>query len=247
MSKKTNLSTSMIKKHIPNTITGFNLVSGCISIVLSFSHQYEWAIAAIIIAAIFDFFDGFAARILNVMSPIGKEMDSLADVVSFGVSPAMILFCYMTELTTKQNLSGWVTFLPYLIFIVPMFSALRLAKFNLDTRQTTSFLGLPTPANALFLSTLVLLPQEWIFIHNVYFLLIISAITSWMLVSEIPLFALKFKNFSWKDNSEKFIFVIGIIPLAIIFNYKAIPFIILWYVCLSIGMNISLHCKKSSK
>lgn len=227
----------MIKKHIPNFITGFNLVSGCISIVLSFSHQYEWAIAAIFIAAVFDFFDGFAARLLGVMSPMGKEMDSLADVVSFGVSPAMVLFCYMLQINEKQEITGLLSYLPYLIFMVPMFSALRLAKFNLDTRQTTSFLGLPTPANALFLSTLVLFPAEWTFIHNPYTLLIIAAITSWMLVSEIPLFALKFKNFSWKDNKIKLIFLVGMIVLALIFTKIAVPFIVVWYILLSLINN----------
>lgn len=228
----------MIKKHIPNIVTGFNLISGCISIVFSFSHQYELAIIAIFIAAVFDFFDGFVARLLNVMSPIGKEMDSLADVVSFGVSPAMVLFCYMIEMTSNQSITDVQKYLPYLIFIVPMFSALRLAKFNLDTRQSVSFLGLPTPANALFLSTLILLPKEWAFIHNIYVLLAISIVTSFMLVSEIPLFAMKFKSFSWKQNSEKYIFLMGIIPIAVVFSYQAIPFVILWYVFLSIGFNI---------
>lgn len=227
----------MIKRQLPNIITGFNLVSGCISIVLSFSHHYEWAILAIFLAAVFDFFDGFVARLLNVMSPMGKEMDSLADVVSFGVAPAMVLFCYMIELGTQNQISGWQTYLPYFIFVVPMFSALRLAKFNLDTRQTISFLGLPTPANALFLSTLVLLPSEWSFIHNSYFLLFISYFTSWMLVSEIPLFALKFKTFSWKENRIKFIFLAGVVLLIVLFSTIAVPFIVVWYVVLSLINN----------
>jgi CDP-diacylglycerol--serine O-phosphatidyltransferase len=227
----------MIKKQIPNIVTGFNLVSGCISIVFSFSHSYELAIIAIFVAAVFDFFDGFVARLLNVMSPIGKEMDSLADVVSFGVSPAMVLFCYMKELETVQPLAGWQHYLPYLVFIVPMFSALRLAKFNLDTRQTLSFLGLPTPANALFLSTLILLPKEWSFIHNIYVLIAISILTSFLLVSEIPLFAMKFKSFSWNANTEKYIFLLGIIPITLIFGLQAVPFVILWYIILSIGIN----------
>jgi CDP-diacylglycerol--serine O-phosphatidyltransferase len=229
----------MIKRQIPNFVTGFNLVSGCISIVLSFSHQYEWAIIAIFIAAVFDFFDGFAARLLNVMSPMGKEMDSLADVVSFGVSPAMVLFCYMMESSELQHVTGWQSLLPYLIFIVPMFSALRLAKFNLDTRQTTSFLGLPTPANALFLSTLVLLPAEWSLIHNTYTILVLAAITSWMLVSEIPLFAMKFKNFSWKDNKIKFIFLVGVVALAVVFTKIAVTFIVIWYLTLSLVDNLT--------
>jgi CDP-diacylglycerol--serine O-phosphatidyltransferase len=144
----------------------------------------------------------------------------------------------MIEMTSNQSITDVQKYLPYLIFIVPMFSALRLAKFNLDTRQSVSFLGLPTPANALFLSTLILLPKEWAFIHNIYVLLAISIVTSFMLVSEIPLFAMKFKSFSWKQNSEKYIFLMGIIPIAVVFSYQAIPFVILWYVFLSIGFNI---------
>jgi CDP-diacylglycerol--serine O-phosphatidyltransferase len=118
-----------------------------------------------------------------------------------------------------------------------MFSALRLAKFNLDTRQTLSFLFFPTPANALFLSTLILLPTEWGFIHNIYVLLTLSIVTSFMLVSEIPLFAMKFKSFSWNANHEKYIFLLGIIPIALIFELQAVPFIILWYILLSIAIN----------
>jgi CDP-diacylglycerol---serine O-phosphatidyltransferase len=228
----------MIKKQIPNMITGFNLVSGCISIVLSFSHQYEWAIIAIFMAAVFDFFDGFAARLLKVSSPIGVEMDSLADVVSFGVSPAMILFCYMIEMTTQQGVSGWQSYLPYFVFIVPMFSAFRLAKFNLDTRQTESFLGLPTPANAMFLSTLVILPESWGFIHNSYTLLVIAIITSLLLVSEIPLFSPKIKNLSWKDNKIKFIFLAGALVIMGFLTVISIPFVILWYIILSVINNL---------
>lgn len=228
----------MIKKQIPNMITGFNLVSGCISIALSFSHQYEWAIIAIFMAAVFDFFDGFAARLLKVSSPIGVEMDSLADVVSFGVSPAMVLFCYMIEMTTQQGVSGWQSYLPYFVFIVPMFSAFRLAKFNLDTRQTESFLGLPTPANAMFLSTLVILPESWGFIHNSYTLLIIAIITSLLLVSEIPLFSLKIKNLSWKDNQIKFIFLAGALVIMGFLTVISIPFVILWYIILSVINNL---------
>lgn len=228
----------MIKKQIPNMITGFNLVSGCISIVLSFSHQYEWAIIAIFMAAVFDFFDGFAARLLKVSSPIGVEMDSLADVVSFGVSPAMILFCYMIEMGVQQGVSGWQSYLPYFVFIVPMFSAFRLAKFNLDTRQTESFLGLPTPANAMFLSTLVILPESWGFIHNSYTLLIIAIITSLLLVSEIPLFSLKIKNLSWKDNKIKFIFLAGALVIMGFLTVISIPFVILWYIILSVINNL---------
>lgn len=235
----------MIKKQIPNTITGLNLVSGCISIIFSFSHQYEWAIFAIFMAAVFDFFDGFVARLLKVSSPIGVEMDSLADVVSFGVSPAMILFCYMSQMNVDNHIEGWQQYLPFAIFIVPMFSAYRLAKFNLDTRQTVSFLGLPTPANAMFLSTLVLLPKSWEFVHNSYTLLALAAITSALLVSEIPLFALKFKNFTWKDNKIKVIFLAGVVAIVAFLNIISVPFIILWYILLSVIQNITTE--KSEK
>jgi len=133
----------MIKKHIPNSITCLNLFSGCVAVFLAFKGNYEGAIIAILLAAVFDFFDGFAARLLKAYSPMGKELDSLADMVSFGVAPGAIVFSLLSE----TNVCEW---LPFLAFLIPVFSGLRLAKFNIDERQTTSFIGLPTPANAIF-------------------------------------------------------------------------------------------------
>jgi len=232
-----------IKNHIPNSITGMNLFSGCISIVFSFSHNYEMAIVFIILAAVFDFFDGMAARLLNVKSEIGKELDSLADVVSFGVSPAMIIFCKMNDLIAVENITNWQIYIPYIAFIVPVFSALRLAKFNLDTRQTNSFIGVPTPANALLISTLVLLPAEWSFLFNIYSLSFICIAMSLLLVAEIHLIALKIKNLSWKDNRIRYIFVIGAVIIAAILMQNAIPFIIIWYVVISVIENMFLNRK----
>ncbi len=227
-----------IKNQIPNSITGLNLFSGCISIVFAFENNYLLSIIFILLAGLFDFFDGMVARILKVKSDIGKELDSLADVVSFGVAPAMIIFCYSSELIVKQNITDYRIFIPYISFIVPVFSAFRLAKFNLDSRQTDFFLGLPTPANAMLLSSLVLLPQNWSIILNIYALAIISIILSILLISEIPLIALKFKSFSFKDNTIRYIFLIGCLILITIFLFNSITFIIIWYIIISLVNNI---------
>ena len=140
-----------MKKHIPNTITSLNLFSGSIAIVMAFEGAYIWVVFWVIIAAIFDFFDGMAARLLNAYSDIGKELDSLADVVSFGVAPAVAVFTLLrNDIIYHESLIFIQPYIPYLAFVIPIFSALRLAKFNIDERQTSSFIGLPTPANALF-------------------------------------------------------------------------------------------------
>ena len=139
-----------IKKHIPNTITCCNLVSGCIATSFAFGGNPEMALLWIIIGAVFDFFDGMSARLLHVSSPIGKELDSLADDVTFGVAPATIVFSQLFVMEYPGFLEPLRPWLPYAAFIIAAFSALRLAKFNLDERQTTSFIGVPTPANALF-------------------------------------------------------------------------------------------------
>ena len=139
-----------MKKHIPNTITCCNLISGCVATVFALFGIPEMALLFIILGAVFDFFDGMTARVLGVSSPIGKELDSLADDVTFGVAPASILFWFLGIIDYPEFLEGWRNVIPFLAYIIAAFSALRLAKFNLDTRQTTSFIGLPTPANALF-------------------------------------------------------------------------------------------------
>lgn len=139
-----------IKKHIPNTITCCNLVSGCVAIAYAFSGNIELSFTWIIIGAVFDFFDGMSARLLNVSSPIGKELDSLADIVTFGVAPSTILFSELSIMSYPAILEPLRPILPFTAYIMAAFSALRLAKFNLDERQALGFIGLPTPANALF-------------------------------------------------------------------------------------------------
>lgn len=183
------------------------------------------------LAAIFDFFDGFAARLLKVSSPIGKELDSLADMLTFGFLPAALIF----QMLRMQEVNEWV---PYLAFIIAVFSALRLAKFNIDTRQTTSFIGLPTPANALFLSSFPAilyysdLPVD--FIREPWFLLACTVIFSFLLVAELPLFALKFNDFSWTGNKLKYIFLLTSVLLIILLKFVAIPLIIILYVLVSL-------------
>jgi len=222
----------MIVKHIPNSITSLNLVSGCISIVFALNGQYSAAALFILLAAIFDFMDGFAARLLKAYSPIGKELDSLADIVSFGVAPGMIIFQFMKELSETSGDPYWIA---WFAFLIPVFSALRLAKFNLDERQTTSFLGLPTPANALFWSFGIGFTYDKIaeFPPSPWFILPFIFLFSWLLISEIPMFSLKFKHFRWKGNRQQYIFLIVCLLLIILLGPAGLSACILWYIILS--------------
>ena len=236
-----------IKKHIPNTITCCNLVSGCIATTFAFAGNPKMAMFWIIMGAVFDFFDGMVARLLKVSSPIGKELDSLADDVTFGVAPSAIVF---SELFTLQYpvLQGLQTYIPYCAFLIAAFSALRLAKFNLDDRQTTSFIGLPTPANALFWGSFIIGGHTFIesFRWGVPLILIMICLSCFLLVAEFPMFALKFKKWSWKGNEVKYIFILSCIPMLLFLGYSAFSAIIAWYVVLSaivILVNIS---KKAS-
>ena len=171
---------------------------------MAFEARYEWALAFIIFSAVFDFFDGMMARALDAHSIIGKDLDSLADDVSFGVAPSLIVFSLFKEMDYSGAMESLAGVFPYLAFLLSVFSALRLAKFNNDTRQTSSFVGLPVPANALFWASLVTGAHDWLVsgsFHPVYLLLLVC-LFSWLLVSEIPMFSLKFKNLSWKDNKQ---------------------------------------------
>ena len=145
----------MIKKHIPNSITCCNLISGCIATYFAFRHDFEWALAWMVIGAVFDFFDGMTARLLHVSSPIGKELDSLADDITFGLAPSAMLFAELGVVAYPSALEPLREVLPFVAFVMAAFSALRLAKFNLDERQSLGFIGLPTPANALFWGSLM--------------------------------------------------------------------------------------------
>ncbi|MDP2724637.1 MAG: CDP-diacylglycerol--serine O-phosphatidyltransferase [Bacteroidales bacterium] len=232
-----------LKNHIPNTITLFNLLSGVLSIFCAMSGQLDMAAWFIFAAALFDFLDGFAARLLHAKSAIGGQLDSLADVVSFGVAPGFILF-QMINMSHGQPMhtSDNFTILPFLAFVVPAFGALRLAKFNVDDTQTTSFKGLPIPASGIFIASLPLIRTAlyedrelfYMMITNTYFLVAVGIILSFLMVSNFPMFGLKFENFKLKDNMIKFFFLgVSIILLAIL-QMVAVPFIILLYLFLSL-------------
>lgn len=224
-----------MKKHIPNSLTCCNLISGCIATCFAFSGRYEMAFLFIIIGAVFDFFDGMSARLLGVSSPIGKELDSLADDVTFGVAPSAMVFTLLSVIEYPSAIESLRPVLPFVAFIMAAFSALRLAKFNLDERQTTSFIGLPTPANALFWASLIV-GGENILSSSPYMLgviLVLLFICSWLLVAEFPMFALKFKHWGWKGNEIKYIFVIVSILLLAIFRMTGFAVVMAWYVILS--------------
>ncbi len=225
----------MIKKHIPNTITCCNLISGCIATHFAFFGNYQMAFLFIILGAVFDFFDGMSARLLGVSSPIGKELDSLADVITFGMAPSAMIFCLLFSQSHFDKFGFIGTCLPYTAFVIAAFSALRLAKFNLDERQTSSFIGLPTPANALFWASLIV-GSEYILTSstiNMLCTVILVFIMSFLLVAEIPMFALKFKHWGWKENRVKYIFILSCIPLLLILRTSGFAAIIAWYVVLS--------------
>ena len=222
-----------ITRHIPNALTCMNLFSGCIACVMAFHANFEMAMLFIVIGAAFDFFDGLAARLLHAYSNIGKDLDSLADDVSFGVAPALIVFSLFKEIDYPDYLSFLANWLPYAAFLIAVFSALRLAKFNNDTRQTTSFIGLPVPANALFWASLVAGCKPIASYHPLLTLVLVC-LFSWLLVSEIPMFSLKFKNLSWKDNKIAFIFVIISAILLITLKIAGFAAVIVWYILLSI-------------
>lgn len=218
-------------KHLPNFLTCCNLVCGCLGIISLWQRPevptayFVWA------ACVFDFFDGFAARLLKTSSPIGKELDSLADVVSFGVLPSLLLFI--------QIGNDPFPFLPYVAIFMAVCSALRLAIFNVDETQSDSFRGVPTPANALFITALPFLdPGVFGFVLQPVPLAIITVVFSLLLVSRFELFALKFKNFSWKDNQMRFTFL-GISALLLAWlQFAAIPLVIILYIALSLGVRV---------
>lgn len=230
----------LLTKHIPNTLTSCNLISGCIATVFALSANYSMALTFIVLGAVFDFFDGMSARLLKVSSPIGKELDSLADDVTFGVAPSSMIFSVLYTMEYPEAFSPVASLLPYLAFVMAAFSAIRLAKFNLDERQTTSFIGLPTPANALFWGALIVgccdslccLPYASLVMLAMVF------VSSWLLVAEIPMFALKFKHWGWSENKVKYVFLISCLPILLIFDITGISVIIAWYILLSIITSI---------
>jgi len=234
------------KKHVPNVITLLNLFSGLVALVYAFDTNFQMAFLWVCIGIFFDFWDGFFARVLNVKSELGLQLDSLADMVTSGVVPGLIMFQMLAGIADNQEESNlafenfYLGILPYVGFIITLASCYRLAKFNIDTRQTDSFIGLPTPANALFIMSLPVilshndgdsLAFEWL--SNPFVLVGITLLSAFMLNAEIPLFSLKIKYFNWETNKIQFIFLIVSIILLFLFQYAAIPIVILFYVLLS--------------
>lgn len=232
-----------IRKHIPNTITCFSLVFGFYACILALNGNYGGAMIAIFIASVFDFLDGLAARLLNAYSAIGKDLDSLSDMVSFGVAPGMILFDYIDRMQKTIDWGNPIYGKLFLLvaFLIPVFSALRLAKFNNDKRQTSSFIGLPVPANAIFWTSFIYaLGTDTTVLSSIpaiYILIIISflvVISSWLLVSEIPMFSLKVKTLAWKGNELQYILVFAATLLVALLGVLGIAAIIPLYILLSI-------------
>lgn len=231
-----------MKKHIPNIITCCNLLCGAIAVMLAAEGLFHCALGMIVLGALFDFFDGMSARALKVSNPIGKEIDSLADVITFGLAPSVMLMQAIRLATENSNYSwGWWS---ATALVMAAFSALRLAKFNIDERQTSSFIGLATPANAIFWASLIAaFPDmaswgEWL----PFAMLAVAALSCWLLVCELPFFSLKFHSLKWKENQTRYIFLIGcvlVIALCCTFavlrgNYHYALFsgtgVILWYI-----------------
>ncbi len=242
-----------IKKHIPNAITLLNLASGLLAIIAIFKGYYDEAFLFVCLGIFFDFWDGFFARKFNVSGELGLQLDSLADVVTSGVVPGLMIFKLLQDIQEDDTSIYYLTeeyyymgLMPYLGFIVTLASAYRLAKFNIDTRQTDSFIGLPTPANALFIMSIPMIQfdgtHEWLVnaLFNPFVLLIISLVSAYMLNAEIPLFSLKIKDFSWDKNKFQVFFLTIAATLLLFLGFTALPIIILLYVVLSVVNNTFL-------
>ena len=240
---------NIITRHIPNSITCCNLISGCIAAGAAFYGNYGWAFLFIVIGAVFDFFDGMSARLLGVSSPIGKELDSLADAVSFGVMPAVLAYCLIRDVALIRSFTSLYVMRPwfenlvaYSPLIIPAFSIYRLAKFNLDARQTHSFIGMPTPANALFWVSLVFCYRfEREFFFDVWgfpaLLALCVLVFSLLLVSGFPMFSLKLSSFSWRANFPLYVFLAALLAIALLWGWKALSFTIPLYVLVSVFLS----------
>ncbi len=246
-------------------ITCGNLFCGCLAIVCAFKGDLIWSAYLVGIAAVLDFFDGFVARLLKVGGELGKQLDSLADMVTFGVVPGVVMYhLIIAAFERRQSPADLHRCIPsscdyafcndhaytlYALigFLITVFSALRLAKFNIDTRQTNSFIGVPTPANSILICSLPLILEyhqtdSWNYesvLLNPYFLIGLTVVMSYLLIAELPLFAMKFKNFGWPDNKTRYSFLIITVILLILFQFVAIPFIIFLYILLSIINNVA--------
>lgn len=213
----------MIKKHLPNTLTCANLLTGCIGVVYAFKGELKSVAFFVIVCGIFDFFDGFAARLLNVKSAIGKELDSLADVISFGLLPSVVFYQLLLQ---NPETPIW---LPYCGFLITVFSAVRLAKFNIDSQQSENFIGLNTPTNAFFVTSLPYLISDFTFVGKPYFLIVLILGLSYLLVSNIRLFGLKLHSTSWQANKYKYIFLIFSAVSLSFLMFAAVPIILILY------------------
>jgi len=229
-----------LKKHIPNLITLLNLLCGCIALVFAGEANFEMAFFFVCLGIFFDFFDGFFARLFHVSSPLGLQLDSLADMVTSGVVPGFVLF---KMLSNSVNSDPSLIYLPYLGFIITLGSCYRLANFNIDTRQTDSFIGLPTPANALFILSLPLILKNsdsllvLELLINPWVLLFIAVLSAYILNAEIPLFALKIKKFNLKDNGLPLFFLTISLLLLVLLKFAGVALIIVFYVLLSLITN----------
>lgn len=233
-----------LKKNIPNVITLSNLFVGSIALSLAFEGKLAESALLVLLCLVLDFGDGLAARLLGAVSPIGKQLDSLADLVSFGLVPSAMIYTYLAESTaTTHNIV--FAYLPYLAFLLTVFSALRLANFNIDTRQTATFIGLPTPANALFFVSIPLifnyLPQTAVatqtMVHitgNTPIMILLVCIFSCLMVAPFPMFSLKFKTFDAKQNMIRYVFLGLSFLLMIMLQWGALPAIIILYIVISV-------------
>lgn len=230
---------TQVKQHIPNVLTSLNLFLGCLSVVAALEGNLQLASIYIFSAAILDFFDGFVARALHATSEMGKQLDSLADVVSFGLAPGLI-FYMMAGKCFAPN--GGVCINMYLPFLIVIFSALRLAKFNIDTRQSDSFIGLPTPANALFIASIPFIlqynPGIAPILEHEYFLKYFPLLSAYLLTAELPLLALKFKSFAWKGNEYRYVLIILSLAGIALFQFAGIALSMILYILISILYNL---------
>lgn len=242
-----------MKKHIPNSITLLNLFCGCLAVIFAVQGHLPLAAFFVLLGIGFDFFDGFAARVLDVRSELGLQLDSLADMVTSGVVPGIVMYQLLTQAVgaplykvedtwgSAQVLSNPnISYLSLLGLLVILASAYRLAKFNIDTRQTSTFIGLPTPANTLLIISLPLIlqfqPEAWIheIILNKWFLIGLTLLSCYLLNAEIQLFALKFKTWGFSENKVRYVFLLVTVVLIVLLKFIAIPCVILLYILMSL-------------
>ena len=226
-----------IKKQVPNTITLLNLFCGCIAMVFASNKEFEMAFYLVSLGIFLDFFDGFFARLFQVSSPLGLQLDSLADMVTSGVVPGMVMYQMMGSASGYPKVDWSVEPFPFLGFLIALGSCYRLANFNIDTRQSDQFIGVPTPANGLLIASLPLIlhfqPEFSPYILHFQGLLIYAVVMSYLLVCELPLLAFKFKTWDWKSNQVKFIFLIFCIAALVMLKFAAIPVLVIAYILLS--------------